>query len=168
MIPSNMRQRLRNPSGKDFWIVTAVVALILGAALTPIVINGVDRYKETKRIQARQFAPPPGAWVRPWLVRKAEIMIEADQPHLWHPTDFQFGPCFPDNIRQLLNDDFRTAIRYSCGEFHRIQDAYAINCATTNNCVVPEAAKDELRAVISVLDEAFEDAGFVERAIEEQ
>ncbi len=163
-----MRQRLRNPSGKDLWVTFAVISLILAGVMTPIMINGVERYKETKRIQARQFAPPPGAWVRPWLVQKAEVMIEADQPYKWHPTDFHFGPCFPDNVRQLPNDDFRTAIRYSCREFHRIQNDYAINCATTNNCVVPEAAKAELRAVISVLDAAFADAGFVERAIEEQ
>ena len=72
MLPSNMRQRMRNPSGRDFWIVSAVITLILLAALTPVFIDGVDRYKETKRIQARQFAPPPGAWVRPWPLEALE------------------------------------------------------------------------------------------------
>jgi hypothetical protein len=168
MLPSNWRQRIRNPSGRDFWILFAIVAVILGAAMTPVMIDGVQNYKEVKRLQSRQFAPPPGAWVRPWLVHKAEIMLEAEQPWQWHPTDFKFGPCFPDNVAQLLSDKFRTAIQYSCGEFSRIQNAYAIDCATTNNCLLPETAKGELRAVIAVLDEAFSDAGFVQPVTEEQ
>ena len=159
---------MRNPSGRDFWMVFAVAALIIGAALTPVMIDGVKNYKEVKRLQSREFAPPPGAWVRPWLIHKAELMITAEQPWEWHPTDFKFGPCFPGNVAQLPNDEFRTAIRYSCGEFSRIQNAYAIECATTNNCLIPESARGELRAVVAVLDEAFSNAGFVQPVTEEQ
>ena len=168
MLPSNIRQRMRNPSGRDFWMVFGIAFVIIAGAMTPVMINGVERFKEVKRIQSREFAPPPGAWVRPWLVQKAQIMIDADQPHLWHPTDFKFGPCFPGNVAQLLSDEFRTAIQYSCGEFSRIQNAYALDCATTNNCLIPESAKGELRAVIAVLDDAFSNAGFVQPVTEEQ
>ena len=38
----------------------------------------------------------------------------------------------------------------------------------TSECNVPEAAKDEIRSVIAVLDAAFSDAGFVLPVTEEQ
>ena len=76
-------------------------------------------------------------------------MIGADQPIQWHPTDFQFGPCSPDNSRQLPNKDFREAIIYSCGELASIQLDHALACARTNECNVPEVAKEDIRAVIA-------------------
>jgi hypothetical protein len=163
-----MRQRLRNPSGKFALVVGLIALAIIGGALTPIIMVGIDNYQEVSRLRQREFAQPPGAWVRPWLVDKARIMIDAQQPIHWRPTDFVFGPCHAENISLLPNKEFREAIQYSCGEFHRIQMAYAADCASTNNCLIPESAKLELRAVIAVLDDAFDEAGFVQPVVEEQ
>ncbi len=95
-------------------------------------------------------------------------MIGAEQPIQWHPTDFMFGPCSPDNTRQLPSREFREAIIFSCGELSSIQLNHALECAETNRCNIPEVAKEEIRAVIAVLDAAFANAGFVEPITEEQ
>ncbi len=148
-----------------FVSVIAISAAILGPT---VVKDGIENYQELRAIQAREFVPPPGAWVRPWLVSRAEIMIGAQQPIEWHPADFLFGPCSPNNTRQLPNQDFREAIIYSCGALSNIQTVHAIDCARTNECNIPESAKNDIRAVIAVLDEAFSTAGFVDPVTEEQ
>jgi len=163
-----MRQRLRNPSGRFALVIGLISLAIFVGAMMPTFIGGVDNYKEAKRLKSREFAPPPGAWVRPWLVQKVNIMLGAEQPIQWRPVDFVYGPCAAENTRQLPNQQFREAIQYSCVELRRIQLAYAGDCATTNNCDVKLVAKDELRAVVAVLDTAFEHAGFVEPITEEQ
>ncbi len=165
----NWRQHLRNPSLRLVLGVFVFLLVVAGAILGPTVIkNGINNFQEVQRLREREFVPPPGAWIRPWLVTKAEIMIAAEQPIQWHPTDFKFGPCSPNNTRQLPSRDFREAIIYSCGALSRIQVDHAIECARTNECNVSDAAKDEIRAVIAVLDAAFSDAGFVGPVTEEQ
>ena len=158
----NWRQQVRNPSVRLVVGIFVFFLVVAGAILGPTVLkDGYDNYQEVQRLREREFVPPPGAWIRPWLVTKANIMITAEQPIEWHPTDFLFGPCSPDNTRQLPSRDFREAIIYSCGELASIQWDHALECAMTDECNLPEVAKDEIRSVIAVLNAAFSDAGFV-------
>ena len=169
LLGPNWRQHVRNPSIRLVVGIFVFFLVVSAAILGPTVIkDGIENYQEVQRLRSRDFVPPPGAWIRPWLVTKAEIMIGAEQPIEWHPTDFMFGPCSPDNTRQLPSREFREAIIFSCGELSSIQLDHALACAETNRCNIPEVAKDEIRAVIAVLDAAFANAGFVEPITEEQ
>ena len=160
---------MRNPSITFALLFVLVIAgTPIGIALALTLPQGVENYKEAKRLKAPDFARAPGVWVRPWLVEKALMMISADEPVEWRPTDFVYGPCAEENTVQLPTQEFRDAIVYSCNELERIQRIYAVDCARTGSCSVREQAKSDLRAVIGVLDDAFADAGFVAPAIEEQ
>lgn len=165
----NWRKHARNPSITLVLGIFLLFMAVAGAILVPTFFKGgLENFREVQRLREREFVPPPGAWIRPWLVQRANIMIAAEQPFQWHPTDFKFGPCTPENTRQLPNKDFRESIIYSCGELSNIQLDHALECAMTNECNVSETAKDEIRAVIAVLDEAFAGAGFVLPVTEEQ
>ena len=164
-----LRQRLRNPSIPFMILLILLVLAIPAAVLAPSIIRrGIEGYREARRLQEREFVEAPGTWVRPWLVKRVRIMIDASQPHEWRPTDFTRGPCAPENVVQLPVDGFREAIEYSCGELSRVQLSYAINCAETDRCNVPDEARRKLEAVIDVLDDAFANAGLAGPAYVEE
>ena len=90
-------------------------------------------------------------------------MIYASQPHEWKTADFRLGPCAAENTRQLPVSEFREAINQPCERMSNVRISYAINCAETNHCSVPEEARRELEAVIAMLDGAYADAGLVDQ-----
>ncbi len=165
-----MRQRLRNPSIKLVaGIILFLFAIVLGILGPTVIKDGIQNYQEIRRVQQFDFADPVETWIRPWMVYQANVMLSAEQPEQWRPHNFVFGPCSPENTRQLPTRELREAIIYSCGELARVQLDHASECPETNRCNISEGAKEEIRAVVAVLDEAFGNVGLVlPTAVEEQ
>ena len=162
IFPADMRQRLRNPSIKFVSAIILFFIAVAGAILGPTVIkDGIENYQEIRRVQQFDFADPVETWIRPWMVYQANVMLRAEQPEQWRPHNFVFGPCSSGNTQQLPTPKLREAIIYSCGELARVQLDHAPECPETNRCNISEGAKDEIRDVIAVLDEAFSDVGLV-------
>ena len=162
IFPADMRQRVRNPSIKMIAGIIIFLVAIAGGILGPTVIkDGIENYQEIRSNQKFEFADPIESWIRPWMVLQANEMLSAERPEQWRPHNFVFGPCSADNTRQLPTRELREAIVYSCGELARVQASHAAECPSTNQCLISEGAKEEIRAVVAVLDQAFGDAGLV-------
>lgn len=140
----------------------AVVAAILAAVFGPTVVRrGIESYRALKE-RRPVFAPPIETQINPWLQLQARRMVAATQPYEWRAVSFRHGPCHPDNTRQLPHAAFRAAVIEACAGLDDIQARYVGDCLAIDECVIPEAALEEIGGVVTRLNEVFGEAGLVE------
>ncbi|MEX0761977.1 MAG: hypothetical protein WD333_06020 [Dehalococcoidia bacterium] len=163
-LAARLRRELRNPSMPMAILMLVVVIAIPSAIFGPgIVRQGIDGYQEKERLSERGSGGDvtTASWINPWLKNQTDRMISAERPVEWRGVSFQTGPCNPINLSQLPPGKYAEAVAAACHDLDDIQLRYAGDCATTNECNIPPAAQDELRAVINRLFTEFGDAGDV-------
>ena len=140
----------------------AAAAAVLVAVFGPSVARrGIENYRTLKE-RRPVFAGPIETQIYPWLQLQARRMTEATQPYEWRAVSFRHGPCHPDNTVQLPNAVFRAAVIEACAGLDDIQTRYVGACFAIDECVIPEAALEEIGGVAARLDEVFGEAGLVE------
>ena len=84
---------------------------------------------------------------------QADVMPSAEQLERWRPQ-LRIRSLLAGNAEQLPTRELREASIYSCGELADIQLDHASECPEPNQRNVSEAAQEEIRGVVAVLDEA--------------
>ncbi len=165
-----LRRQLRNPSLLTFIIVCIVILSIPVAIAFPGFYEGAQegivRIRQEPVTYFLKSSTP--SWINPFLQRHISRMQNAEIPVEWHGVSFQHGPCFPGNLSQLPEGKYSDAVVNACGDLHKIQADYAVDCATTRNCNIPPVAVTRLQQVSDDLIFAFSDAYADVSLLEEQ
>lgn len=158
-----LRQAVRNPSVAQVLLAALFVLAVTAAIFGPTVYRGASKgFAEiNERRASPAIAPAPGTWINPWLRERAGVMMNATLPVQWRVADFKSGPCGPENLALLPADKWSAAIATACGQLDGIQQRYALSCAVTSSCAVPDEARRELQGVVDYLVAEYADAGLV-------
>ena len=161
---ARFRRELRNPSMWTIFIIVTVAAVVVFA---PFAHGWVETARSSFKSVARQKEIQDksmislGAIVPSRMGQQVNTMIRAEGPVEWRVVSFRAGPCDTGNLSQLPASKYSTSIATACNDLDSIQQRYSGSCFLASDCNVPEVAKNELKAAMGLVWEAFSDAGFV-------
>lgn len=165
-----VRKHLRNPPMRTVFLIVFIVFAIPLAIVYPKVSNvAKENWSDVQLSRERHFVNVTAAsWIYPFLRRQVQRMQEADVPAEWRGMSFTNGPCLPEHMSQLPTGKYAYAIETACMNLDEIQMKYALDCAQTSACNIPEQALVELQIVLDRLKVAFSDANLVQPATDDQ
>jgi hypothetical protein len=167
---ARVRQHLRNPPMRTVALIVFIVLAIPVAIAYPSVSDvAKENWGDVQQARERHFVKVTAAsWIYPFLRRQAERMQQADVPIEWRGVSFTNGPCLAEHMTQLPTGKYAYAIETACQNLHEIQMTYAIDCAQTSACNIPEQAVIDLQIVLDRLKVAFSDANLVQLETDDQ
>lgn len=150
-----------------FIIVVLVSAAIFGPFIpgwittTQNSFESIAKSKEVKEASMTSIGAIVPSQIAPWLASQVNTMKNAEGPLDWQVVSFRTGSCATENLSQLPESKYTTAVAGACVELDEIQQLYSGDCYLASNCNVPIEAKERLTAAMDSVWEAFSDAGFV-------
>jgi hypothetical protein len=152
-----------------FLLVFIVVAIPVGIVYPKVSSVARDNWGDVQNARERHFVNVTAAsWIYPFLRRQAQRMQEADVPGEWRSVSFKTGACLPEHMSQLPVGKYAYAIETACTTLDEIQMKYAIDCAQTRACNIPDQAVLDLQIVLDRLRVAFSDANLVQPVTDDQ
>ena len=148
-------------------IVVGVLTVVLAPFAPKWVTTAQDSFDSMSQQKAIQEASMSSlgaivpSQIAPWMNIQANTMANATGPLEWKVVSFRNGPCNPGNLSQLPDSKYSTAIGEACVSLDDIQQRYSGDCFLASDCTVPDAAKEEITGAMSIVWDAFSDAGFV-------
>ena len=154
----------RNPSNVQVLLVTIIVFLIIYIIFGNHIIETAKNNLETtlKNRNERDFSGDIDveAWQYSWIRTGIINMKNAQGPAQWRAINWEKG-CYSRRITKW-NEIYQNTIQESCKKLNIIQEEYDKYCLGINeNCKSPDGAILELSKVMSNLENAFSNAGFV-------
>ena len=164
LLIKNFYKLKRNPSNVQVLLLAVIVLLIIYILFGNQIFNTAKENLETtlKNRNEREFSGDIDveAWQYSWIRTGIINMKNAQGPAQWRAINWEKG-CYSRRITKW-NEIYQNTIQDSCEKLNEIQKKFDEDCLGVNeNCKVPKEAILELSKVMSNLEKAFSNAGFV-------
>tara|TARA_Y100000817_G_scaffold257492_1_gene211024 strand:- start:2658 stop:3197 length:540 start_codon:yes stop_codon:yes gene_type:complete len=164
LLLKNFYKLKRNPSNVQVLLLAIIIILIIYILFGNQIISTAKNNLETtlKNRNEREFSGDIDveAWQYSWIRTGIINMKNAQGPAQWRAINWEKG-CFSRRITKW-NEIYQNTIQDSCEKLNIIQKDYDNYCLGINeNCEIPVEALKELSEVMSNLENAFSNAGFV-------
>lgn len=165
---ARFRRELRNPSMMTIILIVVVVSVVIFGPFVPGWVSttqgsfeAIAKTKDINESSMKSLGAIVPSQIAPWMSTQVNTMIAAEGPLDWQVVSFRQGPCDPENLVQLPDSKYSTAIATACNDIDDIQQLYSGKCFLASDCNVPDEAVTELKLAMDRVWEAFSDAGFV-------